>query len=315
MKKKISIILSFRNEEDNIEEFLRRTEKTFLKLPNWNYEIIFINDASTDKSVEIIKNNMKKFDIKLITMSRCFGNIPCVLAGFEHADGDALIYIDLDLQDPPELFFEMIKKHEEGFEIVHTKRIKRLNENFIKNHLVKFAYKTINFFSFLDLPEEFGNFKLLSRKAFREIVEQKEKSPYLRGVSFWIGFKSTYIEYVRQGRYKGISKFTLLNSAGPYKELIRGIVSYSFAPLYFGYFFSIFCLVSFLFLGVLNLNDVFIIDKGINFILLSILILFFGIFLCIGFMGSYIERIYEQNNGRKNFIISEIVTSKNNENK
>ena len=126
--KKVSIIFSFRNEEKNIPELVTRTNKVFDKLNNWKYELVFVNDDSTDSSEKILIELQKNYPIKIINMSRNFGVGPCVLAGFDNCSGDCIIYMDADLQDPPELIVKLINKYEDGYDVVHTKRTKRLGE-------------------------------------------------------------------------------------------------------------------------------------------------------------------------------------------
>ena len=123
--KLLSIVFSFRNEEGNIKPLVKRISKTMEKIENWKYELIFVNDDSTDKSEQILIELQKNFPIRLINMSRNFGVDPCVIAGFKNAKGDAIVYLHSDLQDPPEIISDLIKKHEEGFEVVHTVRTKR----------------------------------------------------------------------------------------------------------------------------------------------------------------------------------------------
>ena len=126
--KLISFVFSFRNEEKNLKNLVDRVDKAVKKTENWNYELIFVNDDSTDNSENILLDLQKQFPIKIINMSRRFGTNPCVLAGFENCSGDCIIYMDSDLQDPPELITELVKQHEKGFDIVHTRRTKRLGE-------------------------------------------------------------------------------------------------------------------------------------------------------------------------------------------
>ena len=140
-------------------------------------------------------------------MSRRFGTGPCVLAGLKHAKGDAIIYMDSDLQDPPEIIPDLIKKFENGFEVVHTKRTNRLGESKIRMFLTKIAYLTINKTSNIPLEIDSGDFKLLSKKVLNHINSLSEFNPYIRGLSVWVGYKQTHVEYVRQARFSGKSKF------------------------------------------------------------------------------------------------------------
>ena len=162
--KLLSIVFSFRNEEKILSKLINRTTSVLQKINNWNYELIFVNDDSDDNSEKILIENQKSHPIRIINMSRKFGVGPCVLAGFEHAKGDAIIYMDSDLQDPPEIIPKLIEKFENGFEIVHTKRTKRLGEGVLKLFLTKLAYRVINKTASIPLPVDSGDFKLLSRK-------------------------------------------------------------------------------------------------------------------------------------------------------
>jgi glycosyltransferase involved in cell wall biosynthesis len=238
--KLISLIFSFKNEEKNIQELIDRVSKTLSQLKDrWNYEMIFVNDASTDKSEQILIELQNKYPITIINMSRTFGVGPCVLAGFKESKGDAIIYMDSDLQDPPELIKDLITEHEKGFDVVHTVRSKRLGEPWLKLFLTKIAYKVINFLSDVPLPVEAGDFKLISRTALDKILKQKEFRPYIRGLSVWVGFKQGFINYIRDARHQGQTKFPLL-SHGPINQFISGVTAYSLKPLYLAIIFGIF---------------------------------------------------------------------------
>ena len=163
--KLLSIIFSFRNEEKNIPELIDRISSTLNTLDKWNYELIFVNDDSKDNSEKILIEKQKKYPIKIVNMSRNFGTGPCVLAGLKQASGDAAVYMDSDLQDPPEIIPELVKKYESGVEVVHTKRIKRLGESKLKMFLTKIAYIAINKTSDIPLVVNAGDFKLLSKNS------------------------------------------------------------------------------------------------------------------------------------------------------
>ena len=186
--KLLSIVFSFRNEEGNLKELVERVHTCLDKITNWNYEAIFVNDDSSDNSENILLELQKKYPIRIINMSRNFGIDPCVLAGFRNAKGDAIIYLHSDLQDPPEVISDLIKKHEEGFEIVHTVRTKRKGEGKFRMFVTSIAYRIINLLSDINLPIEAGDYKLISRKALTNILNQKEFRPYVRGLSVWVGF-------------------------------------------------------------------------------------------------------------------------------
>ncbi|MBD1164135.1 glycosyltransferase family 2 protein, partial [Pelagibacterales bacterium SAG-MED11] len=168
--KLISFVFSFRNEEKNLNELIKRVHEEVKKLKNYNYELIFVNDDSDDNSEIILKDLQKNFPITIINMSRTFGVGPCVLAGFKHTSGDCIVYMDSDLQDPPEIVNKLLTKYENGADVVHTIRTKRLGESRFKLLITKIAYKIINFLSDIKLPNEAGDFKLISRKALDKIL-------------------------------------------------------------------------------------------------------------------------------------------------
>ena len=305
--KLISIVFSFKNEEKNLNELIKRIETSFSKVNNWKYELIFVNDCSEDKSEEILLNLQKNNPITIINMTRTFGVGPCVLAGFREAKGDAIIYMDSDLQDPPEIIPKLINEHEKGSEIVHTVRTKRHGESAFKMWITKIAYKTINYLSEIPLPTEAGDFKLISRTALKKILLQNEFRPYIRGLSIWVGYKQSFVKYERDPRGDGESKFPLL-SKGPITEFISGITSYSLKPLYLGivlgFFSIIFSIILIIFALYSKLTGVA--APGSSGIIITISF-FSGILLfTMGIIGIYLARIFEQTKGRDQYVIKNI---------
>ena len=305
--KLLSIVFSFRNEAGNIEPLVKRISTTMQKIENWKYEIIFVNDDSTDNSEEILIHLQKNYPIKIINMSRNFGIDPCVLAGFRNCSGDAIVYLHSDQQDPPEIIPELIEKHENDNEIVHTVRTKRKGEGKFRMFVTKIAYKIIHLLSDIDLPIQAGDYKLISRKALDEILKQKEFRPYVRGLSVWVGFKQDFVFYEREARGEGESKMPLL-SAGPITDFINGVTSYSLKPLYLGIIFGLISMIiSFLLIIYalyLKLNALAI--PGATSIVISVSF-FSGIILfTLGIIGIYLARIFEQTKGREQYVIKEI---------
>ena len=305
--KLVSIVFSFRNEEKNLKELVSRVDATFKKVENYKYELLFVNDDSNDDSEKILEELQESHKIKIINMSRTFGVGPCVLAGFKHSSGDCIVYLDSDLQDPPELIPKLLDEFEKGHDVVHTVREKRLGESGVKLFFTKLAYKTINKLSEIDLPIEAGDFKLISKRVLQKILSQKEFRPYVRGLSVWVGFKQSFVYYTREARAHGESKFSLF-SQGPISEFINGVTSYSLKPLYIGIFLGFFSLLFSVLLIVYALyakfNDLAI--PGTTGILIAVSF-FSGILLfTLGIMGIYIARIFEQARGREKYIIKEI---------
>ena len=305
--KLLSIVFSFRNEEGNIEPLVKRISTTMQKVENWKYELIFVNDDSTDNSENILDKLQENYPIKIINMSRNFGVDPCVLAGFKNCSGDAIIYLHTDQQDPPEIIPDLIKKYEEGNEIVHTVRTKRKGEGKFRMFITKIAYSIINSLSDIDLPNQAGDYKLISKNALNEILKQKEYRPYVRGLSVWVGFKQGFVYYEREARGQGKSKMPLL-SAGPITDFINGITSYSLKPLYLGVIFGFVSIIISLLLILYSLFLKFsnLAIPGSTSIIIAVSF-FSGIMLfTLGVMGIYLARIFEQTKGREQYIIKEI---------
>ena len=313
--KLLSIIFSFRNEEENIPNLVSRVSSTVVKLNNWKYEMIFINDDSSDSSEKLLTELQKKYPIKIINMSRRFGNAPCILAGFDNCSGDCVVYMESDLQDPPELIPKLIEKFENGFDVVHTVRTKRLGESKLQIFLTKIAYRIINKLSYIPLPLDAGDFKLISKRAIEHIRNPQEYNPYVRGLSVWVGFKQAFVEYVLESRHAGKSKFPLFSSFGPTLEFIRGITSFSLAPLYLGIILG---LITFLFSIILIFYALYqkfigLAVPGVTQLLISISFFSGIILITIGISSLYIARIHEQTRRRPRYVIKEIKNYKKNE--
>ena len=304
----LSVVFSFRNEEENIPELVSRVSKAILGIEGMNYEIIFVNDSSTDRSFEILADLQNKYPITIINMSRKFGFIPCVLAGLKHSRGDIVVYMDSDLQDPPELIPELVKRHKNGAEVVHTTRTHREGENAFKMWLTSKAYRVINYFSSIELPVNTGDFKLLSRRAVDQILQLDEYDPYMRGLSVWIGFKQDYVFYSREKRHSGVTHFPI-SGKGPVVEFIRGLTAYSATPLYISFFIGL--IASFvsvmIILFALITKLIGISAPGASSTLITVA--FFGglILLSNGILGIYISKIYYESKGRPRYIIESIL--------
>lgn len=304
----ISIVCSFFNEEDVLQRFIDNITLVCSKISS-NYEVIFIDDCSKDNSAEIIKKNIKfNNKIKYLKTTRNFGNASCIVAGLKKSKGDCVVIIDCDLEDPPELILEMYEKYKEGFEIVHTRRERRDDIGIIKNYFTKKAYQLINLLSEIDLPNNIGIFKLISRRALNEIIKIKEYDPYLRGLFNWVGFKQTYINYKRNKRTQGESNFKIFASTNPWKEIIRGITSFSMVPLYMalliGFIFVLFAII-FVIYAVIQKMILSDITSGWTAIVSLIAILGGVNIFIIGVIGIYISKIYENVRGRPQYIIEE----------
>jgi len=307
----INIIFSFRNEEKNLRELVFRIGKVFEKISDVRYKIIFVNDFSIDDSLSILLNLKETYPIKIINTSRRFGYSAGVLAGLKNVDSnaDAIIYMDADLQDPPELIPKLLQEFRNGHDVVHTQRTIRRNMNYFHRVLTKYAYRFITLFSDIKLPLDSGDFKLLSYRVVKEVLKIKEFDPYIRGLSVWVGFQQTSISYVREGRYGGVSNFPMFGSSGPYKEFIRGITSHSVAPLYFAVYIGILAMIlsiiTFIYALYTKINGSAIPGSSGALIVISF---FSGVILFTnGVIGIYLGRIYNAVKGRPNYIIDNIL--------
>ncbi|CAA7622668.1 Glycosyl transferase, family 2 [Magnetospirillum sp. LM-5] len=298
----ISVVFSFRNEESNIPVAVTRTRDA-IQAAGCDYELIFVDDDSSDSSATVLAGfHAADPRIKVVTMSRRFGVSECVLAGMAVARGDAVVYLDTDLQDPPELISEMIARWRDGADVVHTVRSHRLGEHPAKMWLTRQAYRLIQWTSTINLPVNAGDFKLLSRRAVDQLLALPESDPYLRGLVSWIGFSQAFVTYERQARHAGETHFPLF-SRNPWKTAINGFISFSFTPLY-----------AILAAGLAGLAI------GVPLLLAGLMGVVFGgsgglaagalallawasLMAAIGLVGLYIVRIYKDVRGRPRYIV------------
>lgn len=309
----VSVVLSFRNEEANLPELIRRLE-TVLASEAVPYELLFVNDASTDNSLRILlEARSRNPRIKIVNMSRRFGVTPCVLAGFERAKGDAVIYMDSDLQDPPEVIPRLLEKWREGADVVHTTRTVRRGENPLKMFVTDLAYRIIDACSDITILRNTGDFKLISRRALDEMLKLGEFDPFLRGLVAWVGFNQVQIFYERDARFGGTTKFSLFRSLNPYQEFVRGVTLFSTLPLYFALLFGLFtAFVSFLFVCAVVLYPLFSGGAAAiswNHIHLGVLLLLGGTMLfTIGILGIYVGRIHREAINRPRYIVQDFIS-------
>lgn len=306
-KVKYSIVVPLYNEELVISESYRRL-KDIMDSTRESYEIIFVNDGSYDttrlKAEEICKNDDK---IKLLNFSRNFGHQMAITAGMKKSIGDAIIIIDADLQDPPEVILKMIEKWKEGYEVVFGKRIKREGETFFKKLTANVFYRLLRSITSIDIPADAGDFRLIDRKVCNALMSLPEKNRYVRGLVSWVGYRQTYVEYVRKERFAGVTKYPLNKML---KLAFDGITSFSYKPLimagYFGVLSFAAGFISFIIILIKNcIENVNLLDLGL---LLSIIFSMFGLtFISIGIMGQYIGRIFDECKNRPNYIIESTV--------
>lgn len=299
-----SLVVPVFNEEEVLPIFYQTVTPLFDTL-NESYEIVFINDGSSDKTESILEDLAEKDKrVKVIKFSRNFGQQAATQAGLTYTKGDAIIVMDVDLQDPPEVALKMIEKWKEGYEIVHGKRGKRRGETIFKKVTAFFYYRFLRKITGMDIPKDTGEFKLYDRKVVNQIIALPEHHRYLRGLSTWVGFKQTSIEFERPERSAGVTKWTL-------KKMVRlagdGIIANSAYPL----FLSIKCGLVLGFLSIAAfITFIVLVCVGISLPLVSwlfptVALLAAFILVLNGFSNIYIGRIYDEVKGRPNYIVSQ----------
>lgn len=309
--KKLSVVVPCYNESLNILNTVKRIELNIKKISN-NFEIIFVDDGSTDNSFQILKEISKtNQNLKIIRFSRNFGHQNAIYAGIESASGDGIFLIDADLQDPPEKFEEMYKKWQEGFDVVYGIRKSRKG-SFFKKKLYSTYHKIFRWLSDLDNQADLADFCLMDKKIRNVFLQIKEKNLYFRGLRAWVGFKQTGIQYDRDSRNLGESKYSL---GKLFQLAFDGILNFSIKPLNYifltgimMFIFSIFLIVFYLsqkifgfsFLGVTPSET-----KG--FYTTIIIVLFFGgiNLTSLGIIGEYVGRLYREAKERPKYIIQD----------
>jgi glycosyltransferase involved in cell wall biosynthesis len=300
---KLSVVVPVYNEEAVVRETCKRLKAVMDSLGE-AYEIIFVNDGSRDRTASII-NEICETDptIKFIDFSRNFGHQLAITAGMDYAAGEAVIVIDADLQDPPEIIPQMVQKWKEGFNVVYGKRLERRGETLFKKVTARLFYRLLRHLTDIDIPVDTGDFRLIDRNVCNALKLVNERSRYVRGIISWLGFRQTGVEFTREKRFAGETKY-------PLKKMLRfafdAISSFSYKPLklasYVGFFLSLF---SFIYLLIVLYEGIFT-DKTVPgwTSTLAVSLLFNGIVLImLGIIGGYIGRIYDEAKGRPLYVI------------
>ncbi len=309
MKVVYSIVIPAYNEEEVITASYKELKKV-MDSTNESYELIFVNDGSKDKTLKILSEiSISDPNVKVIDFSRNFGHQIAITAGMDNALGDAIVFIDADLQDPPEIILEMIEKWKEGYEVVYGKRKKRDGETFFKKFTANTYYRILKSIMSVDIPVDTGDFRLIDRKVCEAMKGIKEKNRYMRGLVSWVGYKQTAVLYDRHERFAGETKYPLKKMV---KLALDGIISFSSAPLKLATFIGAMALGgSFIYLAVIILLD--ILNGSPDFIhygLFFVIFLQAAILISLGFFGEYIGRIYDEARDRPLYLISQIIQNK-----
>lgn len=306
MNKLLSLIVPVFNEEEVLPVSYARMSAAMQALTGYDYEIIYVNDGSRDGTMKQLRTIAKEHkEVRVISFSRNFGHQLAVTAGMDNARGDALIIIDADLQDPPEVIAELVKAWENGADIAYGKRLKREGETVFKKLTAFCYYRLLNAMSAYPIPLDTGDFRLLDKKVADVFLKMREHNRFLRGMSGWMGFDAVPVEYVRHERQAGKTKYTL-------KKMLRlafdGILGFSYKPmslaLYAGAALGV--------IGMLGLIALIIIAATIGcapwlwavdgLLLINALTL-----AAIGVQGAYLNRIYDEVRDRPLYIAAETI--------
>ena len=314
--KKVSVIVPMYYEELVVNECYERLIKVLNSIKDYEYEIIFINDGSKDKTLELLQEiaDIDK-NVKIISFSRNFGHQAAVTAGLKEVTGEVGVIIDADLQDPPELIPEMLKLWEDGNQVVYGKRKKRNGESIFKLMTAKMFYKTLNALSDVDIPEDTGDFRLVDKKVIEKMNELPEHNKFLRGLWSWVGYKQCAYEYERTKRFAGKTKYPLKKM---FKLALDGIISFSSKPIklvgilgitsvVISFIILIYSLISYAF----KLNQL---SAGWTSIMCAITF-FAGVqLLSLWILSEYIGRIYDETKRRPQYIIEKKINIEKDDN-
>lgn len=298
----VSVVFSFRNERENIPTLIGRLDSMFAAQPV-EYELLFVNDASTDGSLDVLVGERGRNPrVKIINMSRRFGVAECMRAGMAAASGDAVVYMDADLQDPPEVIPQLLDRWQAGADVVHTVRTRRHGESAVKMRLTRFAYRLIQSGSSIELPVDAGDFKLLSRAAVTHLLSLRESDPYIRGLVVWLGFNQSFVPYERDARHAGRTHFPFF-SRNPWKTFAMGLTSFSFLPIYL-------CVaLAAAGVGLAVLLAIWALAASNALIGAMALVAFFWATTvgAIAAVGIYVVRVYKDVRGRPQYIVASSV--------
>ena len=309
----ISIVIPLYNEEDNVEELYRQLKLLMNKKENYNFEIIAVEHGSVDTTFEkLLLLNKKDKRIKILQLSKNFGNADAgIAAGLAFAKGDAAVILMADLQEPPELIADFIKKWEEGYEIVYGIVKKRPDASYTRRIASVLFYKILNKLTQDMFPENASDFRLIDKKVYEVVNRMAEKNKFLRGIITWTGFKQVGIPFERSPRFAGKSKADFPTAL---KVAANGIFSFSYTPLklvtVLGFILSVIS-----FLMIIYQLTLFIIygrgAPGITTIVVLLSFLFGMLFLILGVIGEYLARIYDEVKGRPTFIVKDMIGFEN----
>jgi glycosyltransferase involved in cell wall biosynthesis len=301
----LSVVVPVYNEEQNLDYLFERLISVLDRL-NMTYEIVCVNDGSRDNTIErLIEHHQQNPAIKVVNLSRNYGKEIALSAGLDYTCGDAVVPIDADLQDPPELIAEMVAKWREGYDVVLATRRSRQGESWAKRFTANAFYRIIDRISHVPIPRDTGDFRLIDRRVVDAIKQLPERNRFMKGLFAWVGFKQTSILYDRPSRYKGE---TTWNYWRLWNFALDGITSFSFIPLkVWSYIGLLVAIPAFFYASFLVIRTVlFGVDlPGYASIMVAVLFLGGVQLVSLGVLGEYLGRVYEEVKGRPLYLVRE----------
>ena len=299
----LSVVVPAFNEEATLPELHRRLTAVLATL-TVDWEILYVNDGSRDRTLDIV-NGFDDPRVAVIDLSRNFGKEIAMTAGLDHARSDAVVVIDADLQDPPELIPEMVRKWKEGFDVVFAKRTARDGETFLKKATAKAFYGVLRRISEVSIPEDVGDFRLLSRRAVAALHGLRERHRFMKGLFAWIGYPQAAVYYRRDPRYAGKTK---LNYRRLWSLAVEGITSFSTGPLKLATYIGILtAIVAFIYVAFVVVKTILFGDIARGYPSMMAVILFLGgmQLMCLGMIGEYLGRMYNETKHRPLYLIKD----------
>ena len=302
----LSVVVPVFDEEAVIAEFNRRVTETLRTLP-FAWELIYVNDGSRDRTPELIRGFLQQCaDLVLLDLSRNFGKEAAMTAGIDHASGDALVVIDADLQDPPELIPEMVRLLESGdYDVVYAQRVSRSGETLLKRTSAHLFYRVIGRLTGIDIPRDTGDFRLLNSRAVQALRRLREHHRFMKGLFAWIGFRQVALLYDRDARFAGKSKF---NYWRLWNFSLEGITSFTTAPLKVASYFGLVTSLGAALYGIAIVVGTLIFGNPVaGYPSLLVAVLFLGglQLLTLGIIGEYLGRIFNESKQRPLYFVRE----------
>lgn len=306
----LSVVIPCYNEAETVSELLNRVDKACKGTGLKTYEIICVNDGSTDATLKNLTKFTQKYKaLTVLDLAKNYGQQMALTAGLEHSTGTYVLLLDADLQDPPELLPDMLKRAKAGVDVVYGQRRRRAGETWVKLATSRLFYRALSYLSDVPIPENVGDFRLISRRVVDRFLDMPERHRYVRGMISWIGFEQEAILYDRDPRFAGETKYTL---TGLFAFAVDAITSFSIKPLRLCLPFAFFGALLAVGLGLYAFFVYFTVGSVPGWPSLACLICFFSSLqlICIGLIGEYIGRIYMQVKDRPLYFVREVITAK-----